>query len=157
MTLSSDAIDQRVLLQFRVVFGSVRTHFQHIEQAVGLSGVQAWALAVIGEQPGIDIHRLAQAMNISNAYASSLLRTLQKRGLVQVDKDAEGQQTAMLSLSSIGRNVLSKVPAPPSGILPLALKKLSPEVLARLEQDLDILIQSLDADPQASQIPLANL
>lgn len=43
----------RVLLQFRMVFGAVRSHFQKVEQAVGLGGAQVWALSVIAGTPGI--------------------------------------------------------------------------------------------------------
>ena len=44
-------LDIEVLKQFRIIFKSVRRHFQAIEQVCGISGAQLWALAKIEQSP----------------------------------------------------------------------------------------------------------
>lgn len=41
-----------VLGQFRVIYGSVRQHFQYIEEHCGVSGSQLWLLDEIARAPG---------------------------------------------------------------------------------------------------------
>lgn len=147
----------RVLLQFRMVFGAVRSHFQKQEQAVGLGGAQVWALSVVDAQPGLGVGQLAQALNIRQPTASNMLKTLQKRGLVLAQKADHDRRALHITLTAEGRALLAKAPGPPAGVLPAALMALPPDTLARLEHDLQTLVRLLAADPKAAQTPLADL
>ena len=49
---SSADLASRVLRQFRSVFNAVRHHFRSLEQAVGLSGTEVWALSLVVQDPG---------------------------------------------------------------------------------------------------------
>ena len=60
----------RVLRQFRLVFNTVKTHFQQVEKQAGLGGAQVWALSVIQARPGIGVTGLAAAMDV---HQTSLL------------------------------------------------------------------------------------
>ena len=147
----------RVLLQFRMVFGAVRSHFQKQEQAVGLGGAQVWALSVVAAQPGIGVGQLAQALNIRQPTASNMLKALLKRGLVVAHKADHDRRAVQISLTVEGQALLDKAPGPPAGVLPAALMALPPETLTRLEHDLQVLVGVLAADPKAAQTPLADL
>ena len=46
-TNQSDAQSTRVLRQFRLIFSSVRRHFQLIEKSAGVGGAQIWALSLV--------------------------------------------------------------------------------------------------------------
>ena len=147
----------RVLLQFRMVFGAVRSHFQKQERAVGLGGAQVWALSVVAAQPGIGVGHLAQALNIRQPTASNMLKTLQQRGLVVAHKADHDRRAVQISLTVEGQALLAKAPGPPAGVLPAALMALPPETLTRLEHDLQVLVGVLAADPKTAQTPLADL
>ena len=73
--------------------------FRSVETKAGVSGVQLWALSVIGDVPGIGVSRLARTMDIHQSTASNLLRPLLAQGLVLSDRVATDKRAVHLSLS----------------------------------------------------------
>lgn len=147
----------RVLRQFRLVFNSVKTHFQQVERKVGLGGAQVWALHVIHTQPGIGVNGLAAAMDVRQPTASNLVRALVAQGLVEVRKDGPDRRAVQLHVLPPATRVLRRAPGPYAGVLPQALASLDARTLARLEKDLDELIRALGADEHGARIPLAQI
>lgn len=148
---------QQVLRQFRIVFNAVRTHFSQMEKQVGLGGAQVWALSLIKAQPGIGMGAVAAQMDIHQSTASNLIKVLLKKELIAIEKSAQDRRGVHLTILPAGRKMLAKVPGPFEGVLPAALASLDPEVLARLNHDLHSLIEVLNADESAAEIPLAEL
>jgi len=147
----------QVLRRFRVVFNAVRSHFQQVENQVGLGGAQVWALGVVGSTPGIGVGALAQRMDIHQSTASNLVKSLVRKQLVQQDKAAEDRRNVQLSVTPAGHAVLQQVPGPFEGLLAQALVKLPAATLQRLDQDLAELTLLLKADEQAGGIPLSEM
>ena len=147
----------RVLLQFRMVFGAVRSHFQKVEQSVGLGGAMVWALSAIAASPGMGVGQLAQALNVRQPTASNMLKSLQSKGLVTTRRANHDRRALELNLTPEGHALLAKAPGPPAGVLPVALMALPPDTLARMEQDLQSLIATMGVDPRSAQTPLADL
>ena len=75
---------KRVLRKFRLVFNTVKTHFQSIEKKVGIGGAQVWALSVIANNQGIGVSDLALALDIHQTTASNLVRGLVKLEMVEL-------------------------------------------------------------------------
>ena len=76
----------QVLRRFRVVFNTVRGHFQQVEKQAGVGGAQVWALSVIRDQPGIGMGGLAKSMDIHQSTASNLVKALQKKEMLSMTK-----------------------------------------------------------------------
>jgi DNA-binding MarR family transcriptional regulator len=144
----------QVLRRFRLVFNTVKTHFQQVEKQAGIGGAQLWALSLIEARSGLGTGDLARAMDVHQSTASNLVRTLAARGLVQADKAGADRRAVQLSLLPAGRAVLRKAPGPFTGVLPQALAALDADTLARLDADLARLISALDGDERAANIPL---
>lgn len=144
----------RVLRRFRVVFNQVKTHFRRVERAAGVSGAQAWALSVIQGTPGIGIGELARAMDVHQSTASNLVKGLVERKLAVSEHGGEDRRQVQLYLTPGGQKALLKAPAPRSGVLPEALNALDVPTLARLERDLDALVQKLGADTRGASVLL---
>jgi DNA-binding MarR family transcriptional regulator len=140
--------------RFRLVFNTVKTHFQQVEKLAGIGGAQLWALSLIDAQPGLGTSELARAMDVHQSTASNLVRTLVARGFVQADKGGQDRRAVQLTLRPEARAVLDKAPMPLSGVLPQALASLDADTLARLDEDLAQLIAVLDGDVRAAKIPL---
>ena len=143
-----------MLRRFRLVFNTVKTHFQQVEKQAGIGGAQLWALSLIDAKPGLGSGELARAMDVHQSTASNLVRALVARGFVQADKGSSDRRAVQLTLLPAGRTVLRKAPGPLSGVLPQALAALDAETLARLDADLAQLISVLDGDERAANIPL---
>lgn len=147
----------RVLRQFRLVFNTVKTHFQQVEKRAGLGGAQVWALSVIRDRPGIGVNELARAMDVRQPTASNLVRSLAEQEMLEVRKDERDGRAVMLHLLAAGARVLKRAPGPFTGVLPEALAGLDPDTLERLERDLAILIKALGADERGASIPLSQM
>ena len=146
-----------VLRQFRVVFNAVKTHFQQVEKQVGIGGAQVWALHAVHSQPGLSMNDLAKVMDIHQSTASNLVRQLIKRQLVRAERSSADRRSVMLYVEPAAEPLLQGVPGPFQGVLPGALEQLPSETLAQLHQNLGQLIQVLEADEKAGNIPLAQL
>lgn len=155
---SSNHAANEALRQFRVIFGAVRQHFQAVEKACGVSGAQIWALAALRQTPGMKVSELAQALSIHASTASNLLDKIEKAGLIRRERKHADQRVVQLYLTESGEKALEKAPQPLTGILTHALGKLPDDALARLNQDLAVLIAHMGAiDIKDAQKPLSEL
>lgn len=152
---SADAA--RVLRQFRIVFNAVKTHFQQVERQAGIGGAKIWALSLIAAQPDIGVGALARAMDVHQTTASNLVRSLSTLGYIVAHRKGTDRRSVHLRATPSGRRLLASSPGPFAGVLPGALEQLPADCLARLQVDLDRLIATLHADPQAGGIPLAEM
>lgn len=146
-----------VLRRFRVVFSAVRSHFKQVEKQVGLGGAQVWALSVIRDQPGVGLGELARCMDVHQSTASNLVKGLQQKELLRMDKGETDKRQVKLFVQPEALVLLAKVPGPFEGVLPDALNQLPPATLAQLGRNLAELIALIKADEAAGSIPLANL
>jgi DNA-binding MarR family transcriptional regulator len=144
----------QALRRFRIVFNAVRAHFRAVETEAGISGAQLWALSVIRNEPGIAVGELARAMDVHQSTASNLLRALQEAGMVMSDRIGEDRRQVQLTVTPKGLQALAVAPGPFTGILPVALRRLDPAVLVRLNRDLDLLVAELHSSRRAAKIPL---
>lgn len=151
-------LDQQVLRQFRVIFKSVRKHFQAIEQAAGISGAQLWALARIAETPGLRVSELAKDMSIHQSTASNLIEKLVDLELVRRERDTEDQRVTRLHPTELALQRLAGAPGPVRGLLPDALGKLPFEILRDLHGNLDQLLSKMAAlEETGADTPLADV
>jgi DNA-binding MarR family transcriptional regulator len=146
-----------VLRQFRQVFNAVKTHFQQVEKSAGLGGAQVWALSIVKGQPGIGVGELARTMDVHQSTASNLVKGLNERQLLRIERAAQDRRAVQLRLTAAGGAVLRKAPTPFAGVLPQALATLDEKTLRRLHADLNALLLVLHPDRRAARTPLADL
>lgn len=156
--VQSFALDLEVLRQFRVIFKSVRRHFQSIEQSLGISGAQLWAVSAIHEQPGMRVTQLAQAMSVHQTTASNLVERLVDLGYVTRQRSTADNRAIELFITEAGLERLHAAPGPVRGLLPDALGRLSPSTLESLHQNLCILLEQMERlEPMGKDTPLADI
>ncbi len=147
-----------VLGKFRIIFGAIRQHFREVEKACGVSGAQVWVLATLDKSPGLRVTELAEALSIHASTASNLLDKIERSGLIRRERGTQDQRVVRLFLTEGGRAALAAAPQPFTGVLPHALDQLAPEILARLNQDLDTLIGHMDlTNSKDARRPLSEL
>ena len=147
-----------VLAQFRVVFKSIRRHYQSVERRAGISGAQLWALAEVAGKPGLKVGELARALAVHQSTASNLLRRLVGLGLVRRRRRGRDQRTVALFATPQGLKVLRRAPQPRIGVLQQALSDLPPATLDALHRRLARLIAAMNAkDLEARSLPLSDI
>jgi len=147
-----------VLEQFRIVFKSIRRHYQSVERRAGISGAQLWALAQIAGNPGVKVGELAKGLAIHQSTASNLLRRLEGLGLVTRRRQGKDQRMVTLFATPQGLKVLKRAPQPISGVLQQALSDLPAGNLAVLRRELGKLIAAMKTkDLEARATPLSDI
>ena len=136
-------MDVEVLKQFRIVFKSVRKHFQSVEDEIGISGAQLWALSEIDSQPGLTLSILAKAMSLHQSTTSNLVEKLVVLGLVERKRSTIDGRSVRLFPTSEGTAKLSQAPHPVKGLLPDALERLPEASLAKLHASLSTLLETM--------------
>lgn len=147
-----------VLRQFRVIFRSVKKHFQVIEKQCGIGGSQLWALATVSARPGIRVTELARQLSIHQSTASNLIEQMTRLDLLRRERDTVDQRVVRLHATARGAELLTRAPQPLTGVLPDALAQLDATELAALQASLARLLQVMRVrDESAEHTPLADL
>lgn len=156
--LSHQQRAREALKKFRIVFSSVKKHFQDVETNCGVSGAQLWAVAEINQAPGLRVTELARAMSVHQSTASNLLADLERQGIIEKQRTGADQRVVRLYLSEKGRDLVGRAPQPMIGVLPDALQNLPTDLLDSLSANMDALISLMRSkDPKAAQKPLSDL
>ena len=147
-----------VLKQFRIIFKSVKAHFQNVEAQCRLSGAQLWALSVIVGQTGIKVSELAKELSIHQSTASNLVERLVSQGLVEKERSREDQRVVRLTPTAAGIGLVRQAPGPAEGVLPDALGHLPKATLDQLQHNLSELIALLQVkEASAENTPLSDI
>lgn len=145
------------LRRFRVVFSTVKKHFQDIESKCGVSGAQLWAVSEVAGLPGLRVSELARAMSVHQSTASNLVGELERKGLVRKERGAD-QRVVRLYLTEQGNELVARAPKPMMGVLPDALQRLPDDVLNSLTTNMDMLIAIMQLkDETAATKPLSDI
>lgn len=154
----SKPLATETLKQFRVIISAVRQHFRALEAACGVSGAQVWILATLAETPDITVSQLSEALAVHISTASNMLDKLAKANLVERRRSETDRRVVHLRLSPEGLAALQRAPRPLTGLVPYALERLPEHALARLHEDLDLLIRQMNyVDLTAANKPLSTL
>lgn len=136
----------RVLRQLRGIWRAIDRQRHGAEKQAGLGGAQIWALRVVSDRPGLGVNELADALGVRQPTASNLVHCLCERGLVVRAPGRIDRRAVQLDVSSQGRELLERVPSRAGDGLEAALRRLDPNTLQSLEQELALLLGRLGAD-----------
>lgn len=147
-----------ILARFRVILQSTRQHYQNVQEAVGISGSQLQALAIIATLPNVGVSALAHAMLVRQPTASNLVEQLVRLGLVRRKKSGTDLRAIELTITPKGRNILARAPGPVVGILADAIASLNPNAIADLRSSLDALLHAMQSRDETARFrPLADM
>jgi len=147
-----------VLELFRIVFKSIRRHYQSVERRAGISGAQLWALAQVANSQGIKVGDLARALAVHQSTASNLVRDLEASAFLTRQRLREDQRSVRLFVTNKGLTALQRAPRPLIGVLQQALSDLPGDDLDAMRRQLRALIASMKTkDAAARRTPLSDL
>jgi DNA-binding MarR family transcriptional regulator len=149
----------QVLQQFRIVFKSIRLHYQEVERRAGLSGAHLWALADVAGHPGRQVGQLARALAIHQSTASNLVGRLESLGMLIRHRRGRDHRHVQLFASGKGLRLLRRAPRPFIGVLQQALSELPTGRLKRVHAELArvIAVMKLKSVAAARATPLSEI
>jgi DNA-binding MarR family transcriptional regulator len=79
---------------------------KRMEDTLGISGPQRFALRLIGEQPGVGARELAAALHLHPSTVTGVVQRLESRGLITRASHATDGRRLHLHLTAAGRRIL---------------------------------------------------
>ena len=146
------------LKHFRLIFKSVKKHFQWVEQQTGVNGAQLWALSAIVKKPGMVVSELSQALAVHQSTASNLVDRLVRLGFIRRERNADDQRVVHLFPEAAAKELIAAAPKPVQGVLPDALGRMPIDDLVQLNLLLTTLIGKMKVrDASGKTTPLAEI
>jgi len=112
-----------------------------MQRQAGLSAPQAWALSILAAEPGLALGELAGRMHAHPSTVSGIVDRLVGRHAVDRRPDPEDRRGVRLSLTTTGRRLLRRSPAPVQAGLQRALQEMPPRRLRQLRRALEEIVQ----------------
>ncbi len=137
-----------VIRQLRVIIRALQGHSRAVERACGISASQLWALWELQRTPGLNVSDLSRRLSVHASTTSNLLDKLEQQGLVERRRPERDQRIVRLYVTETGQELLDRAPAAPQGELNRALEAMPPEELADLDQNLAILVETMQSTEQ---------
>lgn len=155
---NKNALSLQVLKKFRIIYGSVRQHFREVEQSCGVTGSQLWILQEVCKTPGIGISALAERLSIHQSTCSQLVEKLVTRNFIIKERSKADQRRVGLHSTKEAAALVKSAPGPAEGVLPDALRELTPEAIRALDVSLEKVISQLRVrDDRLAEKPLSDL
>ena len=137
---------EEVLVALRRVMRAVDIHSRRLERELGLSGPQLVVLSTLDTLGEVPMGRLARAIHISQATATSLVDRLQSKGLAARTRSAEDGRRVLVRLTPAGRRLLSRAPPPLQEDFVQRFRELADWEQNQILSSLQRLAQMMDAE-----------
>ena len=134
-----------VARRLRPVVLHLARHLRRELASLGVTGGQAALLAVMAEQPGVGVRRLAAMEGVSPAGISGHIDRLEAAGLVRRTREESGDRRRVgLALTPEGERVLRQVRRRRTHWLASRLEQLEPDELRAVDRALGPLQKLLE-------------
>lgn len=129
---------------------AVMERFRPMLRAIDVTEAQWRVLRVVQEIPGIEPTRLAEQAVILAPSLTRILKTLESRGLVTVERAAEDRRRTQVRLAPGGDRLLREASRESATIYATIERELGAEDLAALIDKLDVLLTRLNGPGDAA-------
>lgn len=135
-----------ILDNLRRVFKVVHQYSKRAEKIGGLTGPQVWAMKVIAESAPIRVTDLARRMYLHPSTVVGILDRLEQQTEVTRTRSKKDHRVVMVSLTTKGRETVSKIPQIAQGLLLKGLKEMSHGDLRTTSEGLQLLVGILGVE-----------
>ncbi|ATG73004.1 MarR family transcriptional regulator [Zobellella denitrificans] len=103
---------EEVLVALRQIIRAIDLHSRQLSKASGLTGPQLLLMQAINEHGDITMRKLAQATNMSQATATTIIDRLEQKQLVRRERSQTDKRKVHAVLTDEGRAKLKTAPRP---------------------------------------------
>ncbi|MBT8317460.1 MAG: MarR family transcriptional regulator [Lutibacter sp.] len=143
-----------ILIKLRKIVRSVNLESKRVEKEQGVSIPQLLCLQYLAEQEDYRTNaaKLKTFLNLNASTISGILRRLERKGFVAKLPNASDKRVTLISLTTVGLELLQNAPITFQQKLSKKLQALPPEKLQTIIDGIDILtnimeVEELDASP----------
>ena len=104
-------LENRITAAIRRVMRAVDLHSRRLVDEYGLTGPQLATLNEAARSGPLPATSLARAVHLSGATMTGILTRLEKRGYVERARGKSDRRTVMVSITDLGREVLTRAPS----------------------------------------------
>lgn len=134
-----------IVKALRRIVRAIELYSQDVKREYHLTGPQLWALKTLRREGSLTPNQLAVGLAVHQSSVSSLLRRLERRGLVQRRRVAEDRRSVRIHLTPRGATLAAHAPEPAQGRLLHGLNEMSPRRLRSLRQAVESLVSTMEA------------
>jgi DNA-binding MarR family transcriptional regulator len=107
----ADHFEDDIVAALRRIIRAVELHSRHLAEQVGLTGPQLVVLRMASQIGPVTTKALAQSVSLSQATVSDILGRLEKRGLVQRERESGDRRKVLVTATPNGEELLRDAPS----------------------------------------------
>ena len=142
--ISRDTAIAEIMQSLRRIFKAIQDYSYEVSDKFGTTGPQLWALKTISQNESLSLGELGRRMYLHPSTITGLIDRLEKKGLVERDRDQTDRRVIKLRLTSKGKGLVKRAPNPIQGKMIYGLRKLKRKELNSIYHSVQKLVEVVE-------------
>ena len=142
--ISRDTAITEIMQSLRRIFKAIQDYSYDVSDKFGTTGPQLWALKTISQNENLSLGELGRRMYLHPSTITGLIDRLEKKGLVERDRDQTDRRVIKLRLTSKGKGLVKRAPNPIQGKMIYGLRKLKRKELNSIHHSVQKLVEVME-------------
>ena len=142
--ISRDTAITEIMESLRRIFKAIQDYSYDVSDKFGTTGPQLWALKTISQNESLSLGELGRRMYLHPSTITGLIDRLEKKGLVERDRDQTDRRVIKLGLTSKGKGLVKRAPNPIQGKMIYGLRKLKRKELNSIHHSVQKLVEVME-------------
>jgi MarR family transcriptional regulator, organic hydroperoxide resistance regulator len=142
--ISRDTAITEIMESLRRIFKAIQDYSYDVSDKFGTTGPQLWALKTISQNESLSLGELGRKMYLHPSTITGLIDRLEKKGLVERDRDQTDRRVIKLGLTSKGKGLVKRAPNPIQGKMIYGLRKLKRKELNSIHHSVQKLVEVME-------------
>jgi DNA-binding MarR family transcriptional regulator len=142
--ISRDTAITEIMQSLRRIFKAIQDYSYDVSDKFGTTGPQLWALKTISQNESLPLGELGRRMYLHPSTITGLIDRLEKKGLVERERDQTDRRVIKLALTSKGKGLVKRAPNPIQGKMIYGLRKLRRKELNSIHHSVQKLVEVME-------------
>jgi DNA-binding MarR family transcriptional regulator len=142
--ISRDTAITEIMQSLRRIFKAIQDYSYDVSDKFGTTGPQLWALKTISQNESLPLGELGRRMYLHPSTITGLIDRLEKKDLVERDRDQTDRRVIKLLLTSKGKGLVKRAPNPIQGKMIYGLRKLKRKELNSIHHSVQKLVEVME-------------
>jgi DNA-binding MarR family transcriptional regulator len=142
--ISRDTAITEIMQSLRRIFKAIQDYSYDVSDKFGTTGPQLWALKTTSQNESLSLGELGRRMYLHPSTITGLIDRLEKKGLVERDRDQTDRRVIKLRLTSKGKGLVKRAPNPIQGKMIYGLRRLKRKELNSIHHSVQKLVEVME-------------